>query len=1653
MEIRTMLISSWLSNWKGSLERRSARSQNWRHRSPIRRFAPRLFLEALEDRTLLSAYVVTTTADSGAGSLRDAINRINADTSHAMYASPGNPNVDEIDFNITAASDTGGGFNATTGIATIQPQTALPQITNAVVINGYTQGHDPSYTPAQETQYGASANTLTTGDNAVLKVVLDGSLAGYADVDITGGNSTVRGLVVGGGILLSGGRNDFVTGNFIGTDSTGTIPKETGGIGIESDNNTIGGTDPADRNIITASGFKAVEIESNGNYVEGNYIGIDATGMNPLLNSPASSVLNSNLGVFLIGASHNTIGGSTPGAGNVIAGWGNDIFMQGSGDLGQSGYMGSTNNLVQGNYLGTNAAGTAFFSPNYLAGVTSIPGCTSNTIAGNLIAGHYQYGISLYASGIVEGNRIENNGSGIICRSGDTIQGNLIGTDATGTQAFPNGVGIWAIGNNNQIGGTTRGDGNVIAFNDGPAVLVYGTGNPIEGNSIFGNNDTNGHTGQPIDNLGQDRDSLSTLFEQNWPGGPFTGTDSASFSGLTVSQTGSTLTYNGSLTNGLPSMRYLVTLAANSSDGKYWGSDYVYLTTDASGQVPFTISFPAPWGTSNSPGKPSAFEYVAHSLGNYEQNYPVLSSAFSSASDTSIIGTLNGQANTAFRIEFFSNPAKDPSGYGQGQTYLDYANVTTDANGNVTFTADLAVGNLAGQWITATATDPNGNTSEFAADVKAMAAAAGYAVLYEGTGGHNLSITNVTVNGGIGVGGTGAVQFSGPGTISGSLDFSAANSGQFHNTNDSNVGPTSTNYNVAPVTNALNTVNSLNGSLAGLGNSLAISGNQTINESTGQLETVNGVTYRVFAVTSYSEGNGNLLTIHGDGSGNPVVLNFGFNSNVNLGGDVSLTGGLTDDQVLWNFTTSGKNISLNNNASSYPLPAAFHGIILAPHDAISLSNANLDGRVFGGDSSDMQIVSGDTINAPATAPPYLFFAGNLQAALPQSSTTANTMTIQASASMTPATVIQAVNGLTNVTHPVTIILDLGGGTYSTGGVAANPPPHVTFVIQNGTLDPAYPALTVAGGQVAVLNSTLTTTGDAPTLLVTGGSVTLRGDVVQESTGFSDAAIAISGGTLDLGTAASPGGNTLNVNGAGQLVLNSGPSLVTALGNSFAVNGAAVKPVTTTALTSSSAISTLNQPVTFTAAVSAPGTGSVTPTGNVTFLDLTTGTTLALVPLSAGSAQWTTSALPVNAQTIAAVYSGDASYITSAATVAQRVHYQFGGFLPPLGNGLTFAMNRTIPLKFQLSDFNGNAVSSLSAVMSLQVQALDANGNPVGAPFNPALTDGTGLSNSGGQYLFNWQTKGLAAGSYQIVLTLTDGTTQTKTIQLTANGSSAGLVTGSSGGTATAGALLGGEVDLYVDNSNGDLTSDELNRIQDAVNAVDATIAPYGVIINEVSDPTQANVTLNMNTTSALGGVAQGVLGCTTDADQVTMIQGWNWYAGSDPTQIGAGQYDFETAVMHELGHVLGLGHSSTATSVMYSTLATGLSNRALVAADLNVPDSDSGPCALHAAPAVTVVGTSNGPGLSAPSSLNVPARGSSSSGVNPLFAALDGFLSHAWNASQSEWSSLSALWQQVDALALQRVDTLLSLEAGAMGVSKDTLRRALLLASNGSPNG
>jgi hypothetical protein len=315
--------------------------------------------------------------------------------------------------------------------------------------------------------------------------------------------------------------------------------------------------------------------------------------------------------------------------------------------------------------------------------------------------------------------------------------------------------------------------------------------------------------------------------------------------------------------------------------------------------------------------------------------------------------------------------------------------------------------------------------------------------------------------------------------------------------------------------------------------------------------------------------------------------------------------------------------------------------------------------------------------------------------------------------------------------------------------------------------------------------------------------------------------------------------------------------------------------------------------------------------------------------------------PGQGQVLSVTAAATPDYNAASAAVTTNVDYNFSGFLKPVNQPLIFGVGRTIPIRFYLTDAFGNYISTLSAVTALQVIYPDGSKHAIsGLLYDPTAN----------QYVANWKTKGLVPGSYTISLSLLDGTTHTEAAQITAPKGSAGLTTTAAGGTSAAsGSLLGGNLQLYVDNTNGDLTADELARIQDAVTAADAVTEPYGVAVVEVTDPTLADVTLNMDTTSAVGGYAAGVLGCTTDAGQITIITGWNFYAGSDATQIGSAQYDFETVVEHELGHALGLGHSTDSTSVMYATLNTGTVNRTLTTADLKVPDTGTtGACGLHA---------------------------------------------------------------------------------------------------------
>jgi titin len=339
-----------------------------------------------------------------------------------------------------------------------------------------------------------------------------------------------------------------------------------------------------------------------------------------------------------------------------------------------------------------------------------------------------------------------------------TIEGNWIGTDKNGQpqldingrNLLANGTGIAADGA--QIGGTMSGQGNIIAYNTGPGIetgstdviegnaiygnggpgiAVGGTGNKIEGNSIYGN----ARLGIDLRNDG---------VTANQPGGPFVGPNNYTFSGIvTEDDSGAVpmLTVGGSL-QGLANTVYTInTLTLHNTAAPPYSFDVgpfnTLVTTDASGNASFSIQVVRPDLTPfiNNPMGWTLIGLDAtppHFGPNYLQNYPVLASA-TSGSSTVVTGTLNGRANTSFTVDVYANPTEDPSGHGQGQYYLGSVPVTTDASGptdangkpsgNASFiytfsTASLPAALLTAPWyISTTATDKPGNTSEFSHDL------------------------------------------------------------------------------------------------------------------------------------------------------------------------------------------------------------------------------------------------------------------------------------------------------------------------------------------------------------------------------------------------------------------------------------------------------------------------------------------------------------------------------------------------------------------------------------------------------------------------------------------------------------------------------------------------------------------------------------------------------------------------------------------------------------------------------------------------------------------------------------------------------------------------------------------------------------------------
>jgi CSLREA domain-containing protein len=387
--------------------------------------------------------VVNTTNDADDGfcladhcSLREAINAANLVT-----------DLNTINFQIPISD---AGRNPTTGVFTITPATQLPTITRRVTINGYTQP-------------GATTNTLAVGDNAVLLIELNGTSAGASAVGLDVNDPaqpavTVRGLVINRfgshGIRTQVGGSHTFAGNFIGTNAAGTAPLPNGGSGIaviSGSGNTIGGANPAARNVISGNASRGVQLGGGANTVQGNYIGTNASG--------TADLGNTSSGVSLSSSTSATIGGFGTGEGNLISGNDADGVAIAAGN----------SNIVQGNRIGTQANGSTALG-NGANGISLSNGTVFNTIGG--IAGS-------------EGNTIAFNGGDGVHFSlnagvGNSIRGNSIFSN--GATFAELGIDLGEDGTSNDAKDPDTGPNNLQNFPVINSATTTGTTKTITGN-------------------------------------------------------------------------------------------------------------------------------------------------------------------------------------------------------------------------------------------------------------------------------------------------------------------------------------------------------------------------------------------------------------------------------------------------------------------------------------------------------------------------------------------------------------------------------------------------------------------------------------------------------------------------------------------------------------------------------------------------------------------------------------------------------------------------------------------------------------------------------------------------------------------------------------------------------------------------------------------------------------------------------------------------------------------------------------------------------------------------------------------------------------------------------------------------------------------
>ena len=485
---------------------------------------------------------------------------------------------------------------------------------------------------------GAGVHTITLGSTLpdITKPVL---LDGYSQ---TGASANT----------LATGDNANILIRIDGSSAAGIFNLATGSFG-----STLQGL-----SIVQTTGGAMVTVNSGNATIAGNFIGVDPDGV---------TLHGFNTPIQVSGGASNThIGGTSPASRNLIA-----VSSAAFGVLNDSDGL-----TVQGNYFGTNAAGTAALG-GQARGITVEAG-SGTIIGGTTVGAGNVFGAWTETAIIVDSACL----TCII--NGATIQGNLIGTDVSGTVKLTAGVHGIAIGtsSNVQIGGNTAAAGNVIsgAAGDGIVIAHSPVNASIQGNRI--GTDITGTVAMGNGNCG------INVFAFSSAGGNIGG-----------SGAGNVIAFNATNGIGISGANTGWNISANSIHDNH------NLGITLGGRCDDLSATP----TLNDNGDPDTGP-------NNLQNYPVLDAPSLGTGTVTLSGSLNSAPISTFHVEFFANPICASRGNGQGKIFLGSTDVTTDASGNKTFgplTFSSPSGNLV---FTATARDAANSTSEFSACVRAM---------------------------------------------------------------------------------------------------------------------------------------------------------------------------------------------------------------------------------------------------------------------------------------------------------------------------------------------------------------------------------------------------------------------------------------------------------------------------------------------------------------------------------------------------------------------------------------------------------------------------------------------------------------------------------------------------------------------------------------------------------------------------------------------------------------------------------------------------------------------------------------------------------------------------------------------------------------------